>query len=666
MSGVQARGLVGASGEFQFIKVNTKGLDKVDFHDLFEGSPQTGWRAKHPDRVTVDKTFKNKFTKRGLGRMLHEILVGHPYTGDTPYMPSEIHAATRTVNPFLAFCLFSDDTGNSKDGDARVEFNESDGQYDALISPDTTTIAEGRRGVLLSDGAGIFKTMSINYRSSSPYGEAEFVFYAQPNPSAVQTGDKGLDDFPIQAVGLAAGVDCGDGETNGQIGVRAIVGLAPTLQGVSDRKYVHQGQWNTTPEDLLVSGAKYVFPNPAGPAVSVNGYIQASAASLVQIDSTITTNASDSITAATNRIVLTNAPTDLSTTSGFDATAHERKMLRIAGSGSNNRDFTIKEVISTTEVEVYEDITSDDTNGFTGQVFISSEAYNAFDDRHQNEGRVATSADVDPPGTVIIGEAYESADTSGPHVLGRIWATPKTLTGIRIIVPKGTNKDFVPNDFVIEVLNQTALPGAPTGSERPGDNNDWQEVLVSSSPGGTYSGEATNIFDGGIYGYEYTFDAAQCYGVRLFSMQAFSSTRKVRIAAFMAFEAMTAVTLSNHALDLKVKTGDSYVPHALRNVTATQDVNDLCDSVNYAVRGYQIEAVRNRFGYLWLRGTVAGDNSDLFLDAEGGSDANTELGLPTIATQKTGITQPITKAYADAMTFIYRVNLSGNVPGGWA
>jgi hypothetical protein len=42
------------------------------------------------------------------------------------------------------------------------------------------------------------------------------------------------------------------------------------------------------------------------------------------------------------------------------------------------------------------------------------------------------------------------------------------------------------------------------------------------------------------------------------------------------------------------------------------------------------------------------------------------LGLPTIATQKTGITQPITKAYADAMTFIYRVNLSGNVPGGWA
>jgi hypothetical protein len=129
---------------------------------------------------------------------------------------------------------------------------------------------------------------------------------------------------------------------------------------------------------------------------------------------------------------------------------------------------------------------------------------------------------------------------------------------------------------------------------------------------------------------------------------------------------MSAVTLSNHTLDLKIKTGDSYTTHALRDTAATQDVNDLCDALNYAVRGYQIEAVRSQFGYLWLRGTVAGDNSDLFLDAEGGSDANTELGLPTGATQKTGITQPITKVYTDAITFIYRVNLSGNVPGGWA
>lgn len=666
MSGVQARGLVGASGEFQFIRVNTRGLDQVDFNDLFEGSPQEGWKCKHPDRVTADVTIKNKFTKRGLGRMLHEILHGHPYTSPSPYVPSDIHASTNEVNPFQAFCLLGDDTANSKSGDARVEFNESDAQYDSLISPSTGVVGEGRRGVLLSDGTGIFKTISIAYKSTSPYGEAEFVFYAQPNSPAVQTGDKGLDDFVIKAVALAAGVDCGDGETNGQIGVRAVVGLAPTFQGVSDRKYVHQGQWNPTPEDLIPG--EYTYPDAGGPAVTVNGYIQSSKQAESQIDANITTNASDSITAATNRIVLTNAPTALSTTSGFDATAHERKVLRIANAvdASNNRDFTIKEVISTTEVEVYEDVTVDEANGFDGTVLTVYEGYNAFDDRHQNEGRVSTSADVDPPGTVIIGERYASADGSGPHVLGRIWATPKTLKGIRIIIPKGVNKDFVPNDFVIEVLNQTALPGSPTGSERPGDNNDWQEVLVSGSPGGTYSGEATNIFDAGIYGYEYTFDAAECYGVRLYSMQAFNNTRKVEIAAFMAFEAMTAVTLSGDKLGLKVKTGDSYTVHDLPNVTSTQDVNDLVDAVNHAVRGYQIEAVRNRFGYIWLRGTVAGDNSDLFLDAEGAEGTNTDLGLPAIATQKTGITQPITKAAADAMTFIYRVNLSGNVPGGWA
>ena len=161
MSGIQARGLVGASGEFQFIRVNTQGLDKVDFDDLFEGSPQTGWRAKHPDRVTADVTVKNKFTKRGLGRMMHEILIGHPYSAPTPYSPSEIHGTTRDVNPFLAFCLLSDDTINSKIGDVRVEFNESDTQYDVLISPDSATALEGRRGVLLSDGTGIFKTISI-------------------------------------------------------------------------------------------------------------------------------------------------------------------------------------------------------------------------------------------------------------------------------------------------------------------------------------------------------------------------------------------------------------------------------------------------------------------------------------------------------------------------
>src|SRR3989339_273536 len=252
---------MGTSGEFRLITLDTQNIKgtgpqgEVTFHDLFNGNPQTGFHPKEPERVIVDRTVKNKFTKRGLSRMLHEILKGHSGT----FVPSDI-SYDPTRNPFQAFVLFSDDTANSKVGDARVKFNESDGQFDTLLSPLNSVVGQGRRGVFLSDTGGIFKRISISYRNTNPYGEAEFVFYAQPNTTPQQTGDKGLDGFPIKSVGMAYGVDCGDGEANSQIGIRAVIGLAPTFQGVSDRKYCHEAQ----SQEIDLIPKKYTYPNPGG------------------------------------------------------------------------------------------------------------------------------------------------------------------------------------------------------------------------------------------------------------------------------------------------------------------------------------------------------------------------------------------------------------------
>jgi hypothetical protein len=651
-----------SGGQFRLIRTNAKGIKgsgpngEVDFHDLFDGNLQDGWKPKYPDRVKDDKIIHNKFTKRMLSRMLHETLIGHGQN----YNVSDI-TYSNTINPAAAFVMFSDHTVQGKQGDYRPEFDESDGQFVSVLSSDTTTAGEGRRGITLSDTSGILKRVSIAYRSTSPYGEAEYVFYAQPNTAAQETGNDGIDNFPIKAVGLAAGVACGDGEANSQIGIRAIVGLAPTWQGISDRVYVHEGQ----AENVDLIPEEYPYDGLSGGAVAGNeGYIQSSALARVQIDNTSTPSGAvtDSITAGTQRIVLANAVTDLPTTGGFVQDVHQRKVIEIANSGiaGNNRKYTIKKVISTTEVETFEAPAGDDdgsSNPFTASIYEEYEGFNAFDGRIENEGRVE-AADHDPPGVVIHGETWSSEDSAGTHTLGRIFGTNKTLIGIRIVIPRGVNKDFVPEDFTIQILD----PAANSGNPRPGFDADW--TTVSS---GVRTGQAGNIFGGGMYGYEYTFDAISARGIRLTGMQAFSSSRFCKIAAFMAFEAMSAVTLDNSTDVLKIKTKgpSSYRDFAPDDVTATQSVSDLTSALNFAIRGYELEAVRSTFGFLWLRGTVAGDNSDAWMDAETAAGTNTKLGLPSGATQRTGITQSITKAPEDALTILYRINITGNVSGGW-
>lgn len=674
-AGVQPKGRLGIGGEFRIVHMRPAQAaqgQKVDFLDLWEhelnehGVPvfkrdERGDLVPKADvEVIEERRFHNKFTRRGLSRMMHEVLKGHGGTYTAPEVTT-----SATTNPFAALFLASDDTVNTKFGDARPEFDESDGAFDSLISPADGVAGEGKRAVALSDTSGILKRIALSYRTTTPYGEAEFTFYAQPNSPAVETGIKGLDNFPIKSVGLAAGTACGDGEGSSFVGIRAVVGLAPTMQGICDRDYVHEGQQQG--DDLIPN--EYTIDESAGGATAgAAGYLQSSVQAAQQLGSdTVSAGASDTITVATRTIVLAGAAAAFPDTSGFDAATHTRMVLRISGSGvgGNNRDFTIQEVVNSTTVIVFETPAGDDnggTNPFVGGVWRVYEGHNCFDGRVENEGRVETTdsgsvaVPADAPATVVLGEKWVSEDSAGTHTVGRVFgSTVSGLTGIRIIVPAGVNKDFVPNNFNIEVLDPTANGGNP----RPGYSPDWVQVSAQTS-------QATTIFDAGIYGTEYTFSAVDARGVRLTAMQASSSSRKVEIAELFAFKGWVAPALSGEKLNLKVKSIDSYREFTIPDVPSPSGVGDIRDALNEVLRGYQMEAKRSVFGYLWLRSTCSGDNSELWLNAQGAENSNTDLGFPATQTNKDGITQPVTKLPGDALTIIYRVNITGNVPGGWA
>jgi hypothetical protein len=680
MSG-QTRGLVGAAGVFHIYRTNAKDVKgsgedgKVLFEDLWECTKdeEGNYKPKYDTDgllipkvpVTEERHFHNKWTRRGLSYALYRMLVGHtPFNANVPEITN-----SNTTNPFMAFVLFSDDTANSKLGDVRPEWSESDGQYVTVLSPATNVAGNGRRGITLATTSGIFKRLSTLHVGTNPYGILEYTFYAEPNDPAVETGNTGLDNFPIKAVGLAAGIACGDGEANSKLGIRAICGLPPTFQGKSDRIYVHEGQQQGV--DVVVK--KYVLDDDEfGETVSVAGYIQDGELDEEQIDDTTTSQgASDTITKATRTIVLADAETALDTTTGFDARYHTRKVLRISGSGhaGNNRDFTIREVVNTTTVKVFEEPANDDAgnaNAFVGSVWTVYAGHNAFDGRVENYGRVEVTdtgtypVPNDTPGTIQTGEIWSSPDTGVTHTIGRIFgSTVNNLTGIRIMLPDGLNIDFVPNNFVIQVLN----PAANGGNPRPGYNADW--VTVSS---GTKSGVGQNIYDAGEVGLQYTFDAINARGIRLTSIQAYDNTRHVQIAELMSFtyiQSGNELSLSGNNLRLKVKGAASYRQFELDNVAPTTSLTNIVNSINKAIRGYEMEALGSTFGYLWLRSTVSGNNADIFIDNVGGSGAATMLGFPTTATQKTGITQPVTKLPEDAVTIVYRVFLTGNVPGGY-
>jgi len=547
---VKGNSRAGVGGVFRFIRHDVSDLEgsgpngEVTFEDLWQDKAGE-LTPKDPDRIIQDLTVKNKILKRGLAAFSHRSLIGHASAG--PYTPADI-VDSPTINPFQAFILVADKTTPSHAGDARVQWSESDGASNAVIPPGPAPhpVGEGRRGILLSDTTGPgLKRVSIAYPTTDPYRKIEYIFFAQANPSgALETGDDEIDNFPIKAVGLAQDVDCGNGETNSRWGIRAVLGLAPTFQGISDRAYVHEGTGLT-----LYTGTT---------VLSSDGYVQSS-----QLDA------------------------------------------------------------------------------YSGDL--------CFDGYAENEGL---------NGVIDQGNKWSSVDTAGPHEVGRVWATPKTLAGIRIVMPAGTNKLFAPDTFKVRHLLSTANGGSP----RPDTDADWTDTPSMDFTGGS---EGTEIFDNGALGKEYIFSSpiSNVVGIKLTTLRAFDVTRKVEIAELYAFEEMTAVSFSSDTLRLATDGVPTFRTFNLRDTASTKSVQDLVDSINAAVRGYELEAVRSDFGFLWLRSTVAGDNSDLDLDSTvNGSTANNKLGWSTAGKTSVGTTQSVTKAQNDALTIIYRVEISGDLP----
>ena len=680
----QLKGKMACGGVFHIYRTRAQdvkgtGIDgQVQFQDLWECESVDADGQVVPKRdaqgeliakvpYQEERHFHNKWTRRGLSYMMYRTLKGHSANAYNANVPEITYSNTR--NPFTNFMMFSNDTINSKQGDARPEWDESDGQYVTVLSPSTGVIGEGRRGLPLSSTSGTLKRTSTLHVGQNPYGVLEYTFYAQPNSPAIETGNLGIDNFPIMAVGLSYGEECGDGEANSQIGVRAICGKPPTLAGRWERLFQHEGQQ----QGLDLVGKSYLLDdNIAGEVASVDGYIQDGEDTEEQLGITsVSGGAGDTIVAATRIITLAGAATMLPDTSGFDGTLHTRKLLRMVGSGTgdNNRDYTIQEVVSPTSVKVFESPTADDAgnvNAFTADLFTSYAGHNAFDGRLENYGRVeATDTGTypvpnDTPGTIETGEIWTSPNTGVTHTIGRIFGSTVTdLVGIWVMIPNDVNINFVPNNFTIQILDPTANGGNP----RPGYNDDW--ITVSS---GAKTSQGTTIENTGVTGQQYSFDAIDARGIRLTGIQAVVSSGKVQVAELMAYKGIEdgdEPDFTGKNLRLKTAIADNYTQYELDDVVDSKDLNAYLDAINKAVRGYQMEALVSTFGQIWLRSTVAGNNSELWLDAEGAAGVATELGFPVIETQRLGITEPITKAAGDAMTIIYRVYLTGNVPGGY-
>lgn len=487
---------------------------------------------------------------------------------------------------------------------------------------------------------------------------AGFIVSNMSGGTGTERDDSEIDNLPIKGIGLAAGIEAGAGEASSLWGIRSVIGLAPTFQGKSDRTYYHEGK-----QMHLYIGGETVT------GVGLDGYVHSDFVASSTID-TITPNAGDNITSGV--IELFNAVTDCAGGQGFTKTAHFRKRLTITGGNNNGKTFTIKKIVGPRKVTVWESTLLDEAapTGITSVVI--TEAYdgmNAFDGRVENEGLVNTdTSDDDPKGTVQHGEQWK-ANTIGsaPEYawVGRVWPSPKKVRGVRICVPPGCPKEAVPNRFLIQYLDG-AKGDEP--ADYPIATGDWT-TYTNGDFSSTDQGD--ELFEAGAYGVEYLFPDTLPWtkGVRIVGIRAIDTSTPPRIGAFMIFADLdpsgTGVQLTSGVddrLDLATDGVPNYKQFNVGSVGPSQDMQDFVDAINAQVRGWQLEAVRSQFGFLWVRGTVAGNYSLTDIQNPSGS-CNVKLGLPSAAAeQRAGITQVVCKLPPDALTIVYRFSMSGDLP----
>jgi hypothetical protein len=475
-------------------------------------------------------------------------------------------------------------------------------------------------------------------------------------------GDKEIDNFPMKSVALAYGNECGATEGESQVALRSIFGLAPTIQGKCDRGYIHESldpEARTEEPMHKYTGTQTITLGGGDPQDS-DGWIESASDTE---DTVAFTAGTVTITEGTEEIEIDNAELILPATIGFQVGTHERMILRLTG-GSNAGDHIIHSVSSSRKVKVYGNLVTEGGSP-TATLVTPYEGRSCFDGHVLNEGLTTQSSNhTDPKGTIIHGQKWVSADSTGPHHIGRIWNGSKTIKGIRIVVPQGTNKDFCPHKFIIQTLD----PAANTNDPRPAQAGDWKNLAADEHDYRTANFQGDAIYAAGAYGVEYVFTTpVVCEGVKLTQLQAFDTDRKVEIAQLMVYEAATVATITaGDQLRVATDAVPNYREYVLPAVSAPTDYSDVADGLNEVMAGYEVEALRSNFGYLWLRSTVAGANSELDLDSENnGSDSNQNLGFtasPSTTVNKVGTTQSVLKRPVDALTIIMRFSFAGNHP----
>ena len=135
---VHLQSVAGISGRCRMVKHDVAGLrgsgpnGEVDFHDLWEEGPDGQWVSKHPERITEDRTHKNKMLCRGLSYLMYTAVQYQTGTVASKQPTDITHYPDR--NPFLAFILIGDDSATPvRPGDAKVVWHESDGEFDDKI-----------------------------------------------------------------------------------------------------------------------------------------------------------------------------------------------------------------------------------------------------------------------------------------------------------------------------------------------------------------------------------------------------------------------------------------------------------------------------------------------------------------------------------------------------
>jgi hypothetical protein len=479
--------------------------------------------------------------------------------------------------------------------------------------------------------------------------------------------DDEIDNLPFKSVGMSAGVACSNGQADNQVGIRAVLGVAPTLEGFSDRIYYHEGT------NLTKYGSGDTLTS-----VGTDGYVVDDNADVTEEESvddrTITTHANDTITAATDEVFLQNG----------DFTDDDvGRTINFATPTNNPGDHVIQSVITKQRAVLETNVTVDDSGAWTTTTV-----------KDANLGAYAFDGDMSAEvstGVVDLGRKYRSVNTTAAHILGRVWFTAPAdqIVGIRIIGPSGTPKDNYPEDFTVEYLDAQAVGGPGSkGSLEPHNDAHWTAI---DSP---LTSQGTNIFDGAERGYEFLFTTpppqADTFGIRLKTMKSVAgslgSASSVEIAELLIFGKRGVITLTAGSNDLisvaldgtpsgpgtPGAVGSSFVDFNLGNVTTTgvvanEDMQQVADAINDQIRGYGIEALRTPLGFLWLRQTVAGDNCQLDLDSDdntGNLSCNAELGFQAVdatQTQSAGTTQAVQKLPSQALTIIYRANISGDL-----